>query len=181
MGLFRVSCEAGTYIRTLCTHIGLYLDNGATMKELRRIRSGLSYERDSVTMHDILDAQFLYEKMGDESALRKVIKPLETLLVNYRRVIIKDSAVDAICNGAQLTVSGILKYEEEMNVAEEVIAVTMKGEAVALMEALVAGSQIGELQYGKVFKTKRVIMEMGLYERAWGSSKEFDILSSDTE
>lgn len=46
-----------------------------------------------VTMHDILDAQWLYENHGDESYLRRVIRPLESLLVNHKRIIVKDSAV----------------------------------------------------------------------------------------
>ena len=40
MSVFWVSCEAGTYIRTLCEHLGLYLGTGGEMEELRRVRSG---------------------------------------------------------------------------------------------------------------------------------------------
>jgi len=46
-----------------------------------------------VTMHDVLDAQYLYDNHRDESYLRRVIKPLEALLVSHKRVILKDSAV----------------------------------------------------------------------------------------
>lgn len=94
MGVFRVSCEAGSYIRTLCIHLGLFLSTGCHMQELRRSRSGVQSEKDNmVTMHDILDAQWLYDNHRDESYLRRVIKPLEALLVNHKRIIIKDSAV----------------------------------------------------------------------------------------
>jgi len=52
-----MSCEAGTYVRTLCTHIGLLLGTGAHMEELRRVRSGNISENDHMcTLHDILDA-----------------------------------------------------------------------------------------------------------------------------
>jgi len=44
-------------------------------------------------MHDVLDAQYLYDTHRDESYLRRVIKPLEALLVSHKRVILKDSAV----------------------------------------------------------------------------------------
>lgn len=40
-GIFWVSCEAGTYIRTLCVHLGLLLGVGGQMQELRRVRSGI--------------------------------------------------------------------------------------------------------------------------------------------
>ena len=44
LGVFWVSCEAGTYIRTLCVHIGLLMGIGAHMQELRRVRSGIQSE-----------------------------------------------------------------------------------------------------------------------------------------
>ena len=40
LGVFWVDCEAGTYIRTLCVHLGLVLGVGGHMDELRRVRSG---------------------------------------------------------------------------------------------------------------------------------------------
>ena len=49
-----------------------------------------------VTMHDVLDAQYQYDHHRDESYLRRVVKPLEALLVSHRRIIIKDSAVSLI-------------------------------------------------------------------------------------
>ena len=39
------SCEAGTYIRTLCVHLGFLLGVGAHMQELRRVRSGIQSEK----------------------------------------------------------------------------------------------------------------------------------------
>lgn len=44
-GIFWVSCEAGTYIRTLCVHLGLLLGVGGQMQELRRVRSGIMGEK----------------------------------------------------------------------------------------------------------------------------------------
>src|SRR5689334_11079524 len=44
LGVFWVDCEAGTYIRTLCVHLGLILGVGGHMHELRRVRSGLMHE-----------------------------------------------------------------------------------------------------------------------------------------
>lgn len=66
LAVFWVSCEAGTYIRTLCVHLGLLLGVGGHMQELRRVRSGALNENDDiVTMHDVLDAQWLYETSRD--------------------------------------------------------------------------------------------------------------------
>jgi H/ACA ribonucleoprotein complex subunit 4 len=49
-----------------------------------------------MTMHDVLDAQWLYDHMKDETYLRRVIKPLEALLVSHKRIIMKDTAVCCI-------------------------------------------------------------------------------------
>merc|ERR1711998_494183 len=58
LGVFWVSCEAGTYIRTLCVHLGLLVGTGGHMQELRRVRSGIMSENTNLcSMHDLLDAQ----------------------------------------------------------------------------------------------------------------------------
>jgi H/ACA ribonucleoprotein complex subunit 4 len=46
-----------------------------------------------VTMHDVIDATYAYMHNKDETYLRRVVKPLEALLVSHKRIIIKDSAV----------------------------------------------------------------------------------------
>ncbi|EFN86305.1 H/ACA ribonucleoprotein complex subunit 4, partial [Harpegnathos saltator] len=169
MGVFQVSCEAGSYIRTLCVHLGLFLGTGCHMQELRRIRSGIQSENDNmVTMHDILDAQWLYDNHGDESYLRRVIKPLETLLVNHKRIIIKDSAVNAICYGAQIMLPGVLMYDSHIEINQEVVIVTTKGEAIALAIALMTSATMAACDHGTAAKIKRVIMERDAYPRKWG-------------
>ena len=133
LGIVWVSCEAGTYIRTLFVHLGLVLGVGGQMQELRRVRSGIKSEKDGlVTMHDILDAQWLYDNHKDESYLRRVISPLETLLVSHKRIILKDSAVNAVCYGAKIMLPGVLKFEDGIEINDEIVIVTTKGEAVCL-------------------------------------------------
>lgn len=103
------------------------------MLELRRVRSGIQHEKDGlVTMHDVLDAQYLYDNHKDESLLRRVIRPLEGLLVNHKRIIMKDSAVNAVCYGAKIMLPGVLRYEDGIEIDEEIVMVTTKGEAIAL-------------------------------------------------
>ena len=62
--LIRVRCEAGTYIRSLCVHIGRILGCGSQMIELRRTRSGGFSVEDTHTLHEIRDAV----ERGDEAA-----------------------------------------------------------------------------------------------------------------
>ena len=168
MGIFWVSCEAGTYVRTLCVHIGYILGVGAHMQELRRVRSGALKEDDTmVTMHDIKDAQWHYEKFGNESYLRRVIMPLEILLVQHPRIVVKDTSVNAICYGAQLMLPGVLRYESGIEVGREVVLMTTKGEAIAIAIASMTTSTIATCDHGIVTRTKRVILERDVYERKW--------------
>jgi len=169
LGIFWVDCQAGTYIRTLCIHLGLILGVGGHMQELRRVRSGILTEEDHlVTMHDVMDAQHLFDNTGDESYLRRVIKPLEILLVKHKRLVVKDSAVNAICYGAKFMLPGLLRYEEGIEVGEEVVLMTTKGEAIALAIAQMATADIACCDHGVVAKIKRVIMERDTYPRKWG-------------
>jgi len=131
MAVYWLSCEAGTYVRTMCIHLGLMLGVGGHMEELRRVRSGILDENKYlVSMHDVLDAEFIYRtkkvafsngfdwlmKFQDESALRKVVMPMEVLLTSYPRVVVKDSCVDAVCYGAKLMIPGVLKFESDIEV-----------------------------------------------------------------
>jgi len=169
LGVFWVSCEAGTYIRTLCTHLGLLLGVGGHMQELRRVRSGISGEKDNmVTMHDVLDAQYVYDNQKDESYLRRVIKPLEALLVSYKRIVVKDSTVNAICYGAKLMIPGLLRFASGIDVGEEIVLMTTKGEAIALGIAEMTTAVMATVDHGIVAKIKRVIMERDTYPRRWG-------------
>ncbi|KAI9742020.1 MAG: centromere/microtubule-binding protein cbf5 [Cirrosporium novae-zelandiae] len=169
LAVFWVSCEAGTYIRTLCVHLGLLLGVGAHMQELRRVRSGAMDEQDGmVTLHDVLDAQWMYDNNRDESYLRRVIRPLESLLTTYKRIVVKDSAVNAVCYGAKLMIPGLLRYENGIEVYEEVVLITTKGEAIALGISQMSSVELSTCDHGVVAKVKRCIMERDLYPRRWG-------------
>jgi len=167
--VFWVSCEAGTYVRTLCVHLGLVLGVGAHMQELRRVRSGCLSEHDNlVTMHDVLDAQHLYDSARDESYLRRTIMPLERILITYPRIAVKDSAVNAVCYGAKLMIPGVLRFENNIEVGKEVVLMTSKGEAVALAIAQMTTAVIAGVDHGTVATIKRVIMERDTYSARWG-------------
>ncbi|KAJ3143091.1 centromere/microtubule-binding protein cbf5 [Physocladia obscura] len=169
LSVFWVSCEAGTYVRTLCVHLGLLLKVGGHMQELRRVRSGALGEDDNMmTMHDIMDAQWLYDNTKDESYLRAAIRPLESLLTTYKRIVVKDSAVNAICYGAKLMIPGLLRFENGVDLHEEVVLMTTKGEAIALGIACMSTAEMATVDHGVVAKIKRVIMERDTYPRRWG-------------
>lgn len=183
MGVFWVSCEAGSYIRTMCVHLGLVLGVGGQMLELRRVRSGIQKEKDGMsTMHDVLDAQYAYENHKDEDMLRRVIKPLEGLLIGHKRIFVKDSTINAICYGAQVMIPGVLRYEDGIEMNEEIVIVTSKGEAIALAVALMTTATMASVDHGVCAKLKRVIMERDTYPRKWGlgpkASKKKELIAA---
>lgn len=133
------------------------------------MRSGaLSENDDIVTMHDVLDAQYMWEHHADDSYLRRVIRPLESLLTGYKRIVVKDSAVNAVCYGAKFMIPGLLRYEAGIEVGEEVVLMTTKGEAIALAIAQMSAADLATADHGVVAKIKRCIMERDTYPRRWG-------------
>nr|XP_027202131.1 H/ACA ribonucleoprotein complex subunit CBF5-like [Dermatophagoides pteronyssinus] len=169
IALFWVSCEAGTYIRTLCVHIGMLLGCGAHMAELRRVRSGtLTEDTNLVNLYDVMDAKKYYESTKDESYLRKIIMPYETLLLHLPRLVVKDTAVNAITYGAQLMIPGLLRFENGIEVNTEVVMMTTKGEAIAIGIAKMSTSTMCSVDHGVVAVIKRNLMPKDHYSAKWG-------------
>ena len=166
--LTRVLCEAGTYIRKLYYDIGEILGPGATMIELRRSRVDQFYETDGlVTLHELANAFALWEENKDETRLMKMIKPVEYALSELKSVVIRDSAVDAMCHGAQLAIPGILKISQNLKKGDLVGVYTQKGEAVALAESTMSEEEIRDATKGYAFETKRIIMAPNTYPKKW--------------
>mgnify|MGYP000895448561 CR=1 FL=1 len=137
--LFRVSCDAGTYIRTLCVDIGEALGCGAHMVQLRRTRSWL----------------------------RSIVMPIEVLAEPLPKVIAKATAVDALCHGADLTVRGIHMLDEDIRRNALAAVMTARGELVAIGRMQMSTSKIMASDQGVAVKIERVIMDTGHYPRMW--------------
>ena len=119
-------------------------------------------------MHDVIDAQWLYDNHKDESYLRRIVKPLEALLTGHKRIIMKDSAVNAVCYGAKVMLPGVLRYEDGIELNEEIVVVTSKGEAICLAIAMMTTATMASCDHGVIAKIKRVIMERDTYPSKWG-------------
>jgi H/ACA ribonucleoprotein complex subunit 4 len=165
--LFRCSCQAGTYMRKLCSDIGEVLGCGAHMRELRRTRAGPFVEDESlVTLHQLSAAQSDFAS-GDESALRKIIQPMEVALASLPKVVIRDSAVDSVCHGADLALPGLLQLDSAIERSRLVAIFTLKGEAVGLGRALLTSREMLDQERGEAVKIERVIMDRGTYPAMW--------------
>jgi len=169
--LFKVGCEGGTYIRKLCYDIGEALGCGAHMQELRRTRSGPFTEDEAcVTLHDVYYLHSKWEETGDENLIRSFVLPMEHALKFVPKMYVRDSAVDAVCHGADLAAPGVLSLESGIKPNDLVAVFTQKGEAVALAKALASTEQILEMDHGLVAKTRRVLMPRGVYPKMWRTS-----------
>ena len=167
--LFRVLCEGGTYIRNLCEDIGSALGSGGIMEQLIRTKSGPFGIENSITMIEAHDMYKAWKDSGDQTKLSSILKPLEDMLVDIPSIEVKDSAVDALCHGADLGVPGVAMVSKNMKRGQLISIKTTRGEAIALARATVNADEIAEKprSKGKVAKLERVIMKRGTYPREW--------------
>ena len=163
--LMRVRCDAGTYIRSLCHHLGLVLGTGAHMVELRRTRSGQFDESQSCTLQDLADAAEA-ARHGDPYILQSLIQSPKKALASLPKVILRDTAVDAVCHGAVLARQGVISYDE-FGKGTVVVLTTSCGELVALGRPLVSSKEAGPLTCGLIISPSTVFMEPGTYPRGW--------------
>ena len=174
--LLRVLCEAGTYIRKLIYDIGEVLGTGATMFELRRTRVSVFSEAADklVRLHDLVDAIETYKESKEEQKIRSIVKPIELALEGVVSVAVKDSAVDALCHGAQVAIPGIVAIDKNLKKGSLVGIYTLKGEIIALGEANMNSEEIKQNDKGIAFNIKRLIMKPDTYPRCWKTSKKVE-------
>ncbi len=165
--LFRVVCQAGTYIRKLCHDVGLSLGVGAHMKELRRTKTGIFGEDELVTLSQLQEASDAYFEDGEENDLRKIVHPIEYILSPLPKITVRDSAVDAICHGAGVTIPGIVRVSKEIRKNTLVVIQTLKKEAIALGKSLLSAKEIFDKNHGIAARPTEVLMERGVYPRKW--------------
>jgi len=172
--LFRVGCEGGTYIRKLCFDVGEVLGCGAHMQELRRTRAGPFVDGNSVILHDVAYWFMQWQETKDEKILKRFIQPMERALALVPKVVIRDSAVDAVCHGASLTAPGVLSLETGIKSGSMVAVLSLKGEAVALARAVASSEQMLDMEHGVVASPERVLMPRGTYPKCWKSGGKKD-------
>ncbi|MDG6218462.1 MAG: RNA-guided pseudouridylation complex pseudouridine synthase subunit Cbf5 [Candidatus Thermoplasmatota archaeon] len=164
--LFRVGCEAGTYIRTLCVDMGKRLGVGAHLSDLRRTRVGRFTEKDLVILQDVKDA-FIFYKEGNPDELKNVLLPVERVFDHLPSIVLRDSAIDAICHGATLAVPGVVEIDTGILKNMLVALFSLKNEIVAVGHANMTTEEIIEKDTGICVTTERVFMKKGTYPAIW--------------
>ncbi|MBS7613117.1 RNA-guided pseudouridylation complex pseudouridine synthase subunit Cbf5, partial [Candidatus Bathyarchaeota archaeon] len=94
-------------------------------------------------------------------------QPVEEATALIPKVWIRDTAVDAICHGADLALPGIVSLNSGVEVDDLVAIFTLKGELVALGRALMTSEEMLEREKGIAVKTERVVMKPDTYPKAW--------------
>jgi H/ACA ribonucleoprotein complex subunit 4 len=163
--LFRISCQAGTYIRKYVHDIGQSLSCGAHMKELRRTKSGPFTEDDFLSsLQNLYDAWSLYKEENKEIPLRNIILPMEYGIKHLPKIIVKDSAIDPLCHGAPLGLPGVSKISKDFESGEFIAILSLKHELVAFGETQMNAKDLEEKETGLVASVKRVLMPIGTYQ-----------------
>jgi predicted rRNA pseudouridine synthase len=168
--LLRVGCDSGTYIRSLCHHLGMALGVGGHMAELRRTMSSGFTEDQIHSLYDLRDA-IEQANEGDLSVFHQMVIPIKQVLAGIPTVTIKDTAVDAVCNGAKLSGRGIVS-REEFQMEDTVQILTLSGELVCLGEALMSSSRVEPGMNGLVIAPRIVFMDTGTYPKIWKKKRE---------
>jgi H/ACA ribonucleoprotein complex subunit 4 len=94
---------------------------------------------------------------------------MENALTLLPKIVVRDSAVDALCHGANLTAPGVLSVEVGIEKGSILAIFTLKGEAVALAKALASTEEMLTLKHGAVAALERVLMLRGTYPKVWKS------------
>ena len=164
--LLKIKCQSGTYVRKLIHDMGKEIGKGAHMKELRRVKVGPFDESIAITLQQLKDS-FVFWKENKDEKIREIIRPVEFGVEHLKKIWVRDSAVNALCNGAPLAVGGICRLDEGIREGELIAIFTLKGEFIALAYALMTSEEIKKVKHGLAARIDRVIMEKNIYPRMW--------------
>jgi len=157
--LFKIGTEAGFYVRRFADDLGKRLGIGAHLQELRRTKSGSFSEESAITL------QTLFSSLNNEEKMREVILPMESIVESIGKVVISDSAIENICNGAPLAIGGIVRLEDSINKGDWIAMLSLKGELVAIGKAILNSKEIQEKNKGLAVKTDKVLIKKGTYPK----------------
>lgn len=157
--LFRVKCQAGTYIRKLAHDLGQELKVGAHLTELRRTQAGPFTEKDNlVTLTDLQDAYHFYKKENNSKFLRYCLQPIENAVKHLPKIWVLDTTIQSLTHGRELAIPGISALE--LFDKDETIAIlTLKGELIAVGTSLLSTEEIKKKKKGLAVKINKVFME----------------------
>ncbi len=172
--LFKVACQHGTYIRKLCSDMGDAMGTKAQMIELRRTKAGPIREEDNIISCDKLRNLFELmknssedEKKIYENEIKKYLRPMEYLLKDFKKVYVRDSAVNSLCHGSDLAIPGVSSLDDNIEIGDEIAIFTLKGELIGMAYAYMKSSDVMKKKKGAFLKTDKIFMDPNYYPKNW--------------
>ena len=92
------------------------------------------------------------------------------MLEHLPKIIVRDSAVDAICHGANLAIPGVTELDTGIEKGDTIAVLTLKGEGIAVAKSLMSTEEIIQKDKGFCASLQRVIMKKGTYPPIWKKS-----------
>ena len=162
--LFKIGCQAGTYIRKICSDAGKSV-GGAHMQQLIRTKAGPFDVSTMVSLIDLQDAYAYYKEEGNEQPLRTLIHPPEEAVSHLKKVWATDRAIGNIAFGADLYSAGVCKAHKGIATHEIVAIFSLKNEIAAIGESEMTTQEMQNLKKGVAVKTHKVFVEPGVYPK----------------
>ncbi|MCR5204261.1 MAG: tRNA pseudouridine(55) synthase TruB [Lachnospiraceae bacterium] len=107
----RISCEKGTYIRTICADIGKKLGCGGCMERLLRTRSGAFSVEDS---HSLAELEGIFEKYKENADydLKNILISADKCFMEYPALHCKEKFDSVLNNGNLMRMRHFKEYIE---------------------------------------------------------------------
>jgi len=97
---FHLGCSAGTYVRSLAHDLGQALGCGAHLQSLCRLSSGEFQLEEALTLEDI-------EALAGRGETGRFLRPLESLLPEFPKVVMSQEGCRLVLNGRPLSVQDL--------------------------------------------------------------------------
>jgi len=147
------------FVSSNCHDLGQTLGAGAHMAELRRTQAGPFTEKDNlITLNDLQDAYYYHQEENNDKFLRYCIQPIENAVNHLPKCWILDTTIESLSHGRGLAIPGISKLDN-FKKGELVAILTLKGELVAIGEALMSAVEINTKEKGLALNVNRVFIE----------------------
>ncbi len=109
------------------------------------------------------------QKQGNRMALASMMLSVDAAVPDLPAVIVRDTAIDAICRGAVLAGVGVISCDE-FEKDQTVAVLSQKKEFICLGKALVPSNSFKPGDTGLVIAPTAVFLPPGTYPRGWTKS-----------
>ena len=148
---------------------GLILRKNCLITENRQIKVGILTENNNlIVFQDFIDMIWGRSFWKNFLVFKNLMLPIQIVLKNLKRIVVKNSTINALCYGSNLITDGILAIEENIQKEEEVLLVTQKRELIALGKMSFNSETIFKNSKVIVVRLEKVLMKKNRYPKNWG-------------